>query len=460
MGILIKNGEIVTADSRYKADIYCENETITRIGDNLEAPKGTEVFDAAGKYVFPGFIDPHVHIHLPFMGTYCKDTHTTASRAAVVGGTTSFIEMCVPSRNEEPLDGFELWQSKATGNSACDWSFHMGVSKFDDSTEPQLKKIIDAGVASFKIFLAYKNFFGVTDEELWKTLTFAKKNGIITTAHCENEELVAQLQQKLLNEGNTGPEFHEPSRPVQVEAEGVNHFATFLELTGAHGYVVHTSSEEALLRALAAKQRGVNIWVETLIQYLLLDKTFAEQPEFQGSKFVMSPPLRHKKNQKVFWDGLESRLVDTVATDHAPFDFIEQKEMGREDFTKIPNGIPAIEDRVNLLYTYGVNRGILDLHRFVDAASTRVAKLFDMFPKKGTIQIGSDADLVVYDPEYRGTISAKTHLMNVDYSAFEGMEIDGRPELVTVRGKVSARAGKFTGEAGWGRFIQREPSHF
>jgi len=460
MGLLIKNGEIINADSRVKADIYIENETITQIGKNLDTPKGIEIIDAEGKYVFPGFIDPHVHIHLPFMGTATKDTHTTGSIAALAGGTTSFIEMCVPNRNEEPLDGYELWKSKAEGSSACDFTFHMGVAKYDTSTEAQLKKIINDGIASFKIFLAYKNFFGINDTELWNTLTFAKKNGIITTAHCENETLVAELQQKLLAEGKTGPGYHEPSRPPWVEAEGVNHFASFLEMTGAHGYVVHTSSEAALRKALEAKERGVNIWVETLIQYLLLDKTYAEKGNFEGAKYVMSPPLRGRENQKVFWDGLKNNLVDTVATDHAPFDFNGQKDMGRDDFTKIPNGIPAIEDRINLLYTYGVAHGRMDIHRFVDAASTRVAKLFGMFPRKGTVQVGSDADLVIYDPEYRGKISADTQHMNVDYSAFEGVPIEGKPSAVTVRGKISFKDGKFVGETTWGRLVRREATHY
>jgi dihydropyrimidinase len=258
MSLLVKNGEIITADARYKADIFVENETITRIGNNLDAPPDAEVIDASGKYVFPGFIDPHVHIHLPFMGTQAKDTHETASRAALVGGTTTYIEMLVPSRSDDLLEGYETWMNKAVGNSASDFTFHMGVPKFDDKSESQLKEIIGNGISSFKIFLAYKDFFGVKDTELWKVLTLAKKHGIITTAHCENETLVAELQARFLAEGKSGPGYHEPSRPAAVEAEGVHHFATFLELTGASGYVVHTSSKEALWEALNAKRRGVD----------------------------------------------------------------------------------------------------------------------------------------------------------------------------------------------------------
>jgi dihydropyrimidinase len=460
MSLLIKDGEIVTASQRYVADIFCENETITRIERNLAPPSGAEVVEAKGKYVFPGFIDPHVHIYLPFMGTFAKDTHETASKAALVGGTTTFIEMICPARADEPLQAFELWLGKAQGHSACDFTFHMGVTRYDDAAEKQFVEIVKRGVSSFKIFLAYKGALGITDEELYKTLALAKKLGVITTAHCENADLVLELQKKLLGEGKTGPEWHHESRPPVVEAEGVHHLMTFAEMHDAHVYIVHLSCDEALREALAGKYRGVKVWVETLIQYLLIDKTYAERPNFEGAKFVMSPPLRDKKNQDILWNGLRDGLVSTLATDHAPFDFSGQKTMGKNDFTKIPNGIPSLEDRVNAFYTYGVKRGRLDLHRFVDAASTQTAKLFGLFPRKGTIQLGSDADLVVYDPNYNGTISAKTHQMNIDYNAFEGLAIEGRPHVVTVRGQVAARDGKFVGQAGRGKFLQREPNHF
>lgn len=459
MPLLIESGEILTADSRYRADIYIEDETITRIGKNLEVPPGTEVVDASGQYVLPGFIDPHVHVYLPFMGTFSKDTHTTASQAALVGGTTTYIEMCCPSRAEDALEGYALWKSKAEGHSACDYSFHMSVAKFDDRTSAQLREIVMDGITSFKVFLAYKNSLGIDDDELFRTLTLAKELGVIVTAHCENAELVSRLQQRLIAEGKTGPQWHEPSRPEAVEAEGTYHFATFLAATGARGYVVHLSCEPALRVALEAKSRGVRIHIESVIPHLILDKTYAERPTFEGAKYIMSPPLREKRNLQALWDALAHGFIDTVGTDHAPFDFQGQKDMGRGDFTKIPNGMPAIEDRVNLLYTYGVSRGPLDIHRFVDAASTRAARLFGLFPRKGTIAVGSDADLVIYDPGYRGTLSAKTHVMNVDYSAFEGMEIDGRPSTVTVRGKIAVRDGRFLGDPGRGRFLRREPAH-
>ena len=459
MSLLIKNGEIVTPSERYCADIFCEGETITRIDREIAVPNGAEVIDATGKYVFPGFIDPHVHIYLPFMGTYAKDTHETASRAALVGGTTTFMEMVCPARNEKPLEAFELWLGKAQGKSACDFTFHMGVTRYDEEAERDFVEIVKRGNSSFKIFLAYKGAFGITDEELYATLTLAKKLGVIVTAHCENADLVSELQKKLLSEGKAGPEFHYWSRPPVVEAEGVHHLMTFAEMTGAHVYIVHTSCEESLAEAIRGKERGVNVWVETLIQYLLLDRTSAEK-NFEGAKNVMSPPLRDKKNQEVLWKALSDGAVATLATDHAPFDFATQKQMGKDDFTRIPNGIPSLEDRVNLYFTRGVKAGKIDIQTFVDTASTQAAKLFGLFPRKGAIKVGSDADLVVYDPSFRGKISAKTHQMNLDYNSFEGFEIEGRPHVVTVRGKIAARDGVFVGEFGRGKFLEREPTHF
>ena len=460
MALLIKNGEIVTADSRYVADIYCQGDTITRIDKNLPAPAGTEVIDAKGKYVFPGFVDPHVHIYLPFMGTFSKDTYVTGSQAALVGGTTTLIEMCCPAKKDDALASFELWMSQAVGKSACDFSFHMGVSRFDEKSEAQLREIVKRGISSFKIFLAYKGAFGVDDTELYRTLKLAKELGVVVTAHCENETLVAERCKELLAAGKTDPGQHHESRPPAVEAEGVHHLMTFAELTGATVYIVHLSCKESLDQAIAARQRGVRVGIETLIQYLTLDKTYAEKPKFEGAKYIMSPPLRDKRNQSMLWNGLRDGLVNTVATDHAPFDFKKQKPMGKDDFTKIPNGIPSLEERINLLYTYGVKRGKIDLHTMVNAASTQVAKQFDLFPRKGAIQPGADADLVVFDPNYRGKISVKTQHMAVDYSAFEGWPIEGRASVVTVRGQVAARDGKFTGTLGRGKFLKRTPSHF
>lgn len=459
MPLLIKDGRIITAGADFLGDIYCAGETISCLGQGLEAPAGTEVIDATGKLVFPGFIDPHTHIYLPFMGTVSKDDYISGTKAALVGGTTTIFEMVCPARAMSAAEGYETWRAHAEGKAACDYAFHMGVTRFDDASAEQLRAIVASGTSSFKIFLAYKGAFGIDDTELYRTLKLARELGVIVTAHCENETLVAERSRELLAAGMTGPEGHHESRPPRVEAEGVHHLCTFAELTGAHVYCVHTSCAEALDAALAARRRGVRVWVETLIQYLVLDKSYAERPGFEGAKYVMSPPLREARNQDVLWNGLASGLVSTVATDHAPFDFVGQKPMGRDDFTRIPNGIPALEDRINLLYTHGVKKGRLSLQDFVAVGSTNAAKIFGLFPRKGTIAVGSDADLVIYDPDHRGTLSVKTQTQNVDYNAFEGWPIEGRPSVVTVRGEVAVRDSKFVGTIGRGRLLARPCVH-
>ncbi|MEM6470320.1 MAG: dihydropyrimidinase [Planctomycetota bacterium] len=460
MRILIQNGTLITPDQRYEADLLIDGETISQIAPSIDPSisGADEIIDAEGQYVLPGFIDPHVHIYLPFMGTYAKDTYDSGSRAALVGGTTTLIEMVCPARDEDPWEAYQLWKGKAEGLSACDFSFHMGVTNFDETTADKLRRIVDDGVTSFKVFLAYKGAFGVTDGELYQTCRLAKELGVVVTAHCENADLVAQLQAKLIAEGKLGPEFHEPSRPVRVEAEGVHHFCTFLETTNARGYIVHTSCTDAIEAAESFRARGVDVAIETVIPYLVLDKTCAERPNFEGAKYVMSPPIREISHQAFLWNALRRGVVSTVATDHAPFDFMGQKEMGRppdSDFTKIPNGIPSVEHRATLLYTHGVSTGRIDLHRFVDSLSTAAAKQFGMFPRKGTLQPGSDADVVIWDPAYRGIISAETHVMNTDYDGFEGFEIKGRPSLVTCRGQVSVRDGEFVGTLGHGKQVPR-----
>jgi len=456
MSLLIENGEIVTASSRYEADVWVEGEEIARIDADIDAPPDAEVIDAEGKYVFPGFIDPHTHISLPFMGTVSKDDYESGTVAALCGGTTSLIDFVIPGPDEEPMSAFEDWQAKAEKQPSSDFTWHQAVTSWDEEVETQLREIVDMGVASFKVFLGYKNALGIDDEGLYNTLELAEELGVVVTAHCENAEIIASRQQQLLDEGKTGPQWHEPSRPAFVEAEGTRHFCSMLESTGASGYVVHLSCREALQEAIEAKLRGVDVKVETLIQHLLLDKTYAEQESFDdAAKFVMSPPLRESHQQDVLWAGFDNNIIHTLGSDHAPFD-TRQKEMGRDDFTNIPNGIPSLEDRVRMFYTYGVEEDRIDLHRFVDAASTDPAKTFGMFPDKGTIQPGTDADLVVYDPDWKGAISTADDHMNMDYNPFEGMTVQGRCSTVTVRGNIQVRDGEFVGEKGIGEFIERD----
>ncbi|MCK6476595.1 MAG: dihydropyrimidinase [Phycisphaerales bacterium] len=457
MALLIKSGRIITATDDYTADIYCADHAITRIERHIDPAAcgpGVEVVDAAGKYVFPGFIDPHFHVYLPFMGSFAKDTWESASRAALVGGTTTLIEMICPGRGDDPVDAFELWLSKAQGRSACDFSFHMGVTRWDDSMPGKLRSIVERGIRSFKVFLAYKGALGVDDRELYHTLKLAADLGIVVTAHCENETLVDERQRELLAAGKTGPEWHEPSRPPAVEAEGVHHLMTFARLTGTEVYVVHTSCSEAVEEALRGIAAGVRAHVEVVLPHLVLDKSRAEGPGFEGAKFVMSPPLREASQCESLWKSLRSGIISTVATDHAPFDFETQKILGRDAFTRIPNGIPSVEHRVDLLYTHGVCEGRIDLHTFVAAASTNAAGIFGL-RNKGTVAVGSDADLVVFDPAYRGTISARSHHMATDYSAFEGWPVKGRADTVCVRGEVMVRGGTFVGKAGHGRLVPR-----
>ena len=462
MALLIRGGRIITPTDDFTGDVYAENETITRIepriDDKLVAPDA-EIIDARGKYVFPGFIDPHVHIYLPFMGTYAADDYESASRAALAGGTTTLIEMICPGANDPPLAAFELWKSKADALAAVDYTFHMSVVRFEPHIRDQFREIVKAGVASFKVFLAYKGALNLSDEDLFAAMKLAKELGVIVTAHCENADAIDALQQSLLAAGKTGPEWHGPSRPPIVEADGVHHLCAFAQLLGTHVYIVHTSCEAAVRAALDARARGVNVWIESVIPHFVLDESYAARPSFEGAKFVMSPPLRAKSNQDVLWAAVKSRDISTIATDHAPFRYRDQKNMGLDAFTRIPNGIPSVQERVDLVYTCGVAAGRFGLQAMVDACSTQAAKLFGLYPRKGAIQLGSDADLVVYDPAYRGTFSKESSYSNVDYNAYEGWEQRGRASVVTVRGRVQARDGEFVGQIGRGVFLKREPTH-
>lgn len=462
MTTLIKGGRVITPGHDSVCDVRIDGDRVTAIGVDLETSDLSvdqiDVIDASGKYVFPGFIDPHVHIYLPFMGTYAKDDYESASRAALVGGTTSLIEMCCPAQNDDPWEAYQLWKSKAVGKSMCDFSFHMGITQFNDDTESMIERVVADGVTSLKVFLAYKGAFSISDDQLFRVCEVARRLGLVITAHCENAELIAAKQAALVGAGKVGPEFHEPSRPVGVEASGVHHFCSFLEQTGASGYVVHTSCRDAAEAAMSYRSRGVDVQLETVIPYLVLDDTAAQKPGFEGAKYVMSPPIRSKSHQDYLWDAVAAGNISTVATDHAPFDFVGQKEMGRppeSDFTKIPNGIPSIEHRVSLLFTHGVVGGRITLDQFVALASSNAAKQFGMFPKKGTIAAGSDADIVIWDPQHRETISASTHHMQTDYSGFEGMETVGRAETVWVRGDVVVQDGRCVAKPGHGQPIIR-----
>ena len=452
---VIQGGTIYTPDGVVEGDIGITGEKISEIkkGGGLEAEK---VIDASGKCVFPGFIDPHVHIHLPFMGTNAIDDHESASKAALVGGTTTVIEMICPGPEDEPANAFAEWKTLADMGCCCDFTFHLAVVRFDERAKEQLKELVaNEGVQSFKIFLAYKGALDISDENLHELMLMCKELGVTLTAHCENAEQIDAMQKKFLEEGKTGPEWHEPSRPRSVEAGGVQHLCAFAEQTGATVYVVHTSCGEAVNRAMEAKERGVDVTVEAVVPHLVLDKTYAERPDFEGAKYVMSPPLRDAKEHEALWQGLANGSVTTIGTDHAPFNFDGQKDMGTEAFTLIPNGIPSIQERVDLVHTFGVCEGRIDLQKMVEVCSTNVAKQFNMYPRKGAISVGSDADIVVYNPNFIGTFKHEDGLSKVDYSGFDGMERKGRSEVVLLRGKVVADRGKFVGADGAGTYITR-----
>jgi len=459
MPLLIKNGRVITSTEDRMVDVYAEGETITRIEENIDPgslPEDTEVIDARNRYVFPGFIDPHVHIHLPFMGTNAIDDHASATKAALVGGTTSIIEMICPGPDDEPSAAYKEWKDLAEAGACCDWTFHLAIVRFDDLAEQQIRDLVaNHGVRSFKIFLAYKGALDISDENLFRLMSLAKELDITITAHCENAEAVDSMQQKLIAEGKTGPEWHEPSRPRSVEVDGVNHLCTFAELTGARIYIVHTSCGEAVRRAMAARAAGVDVMVEAVIPHLVLDNTWAERDKFEGAKYVMSPPLRDPEEHDQLWEAIEAREVATIGTDHAPFNFNGQKDMGRDAFTKIPNGIPSIQERVDLAHTYGVCAGRINLNTMVDACSTQAAKIFGMYPRKGEIAVGSDADLVIYDAEYESPFCEADSLSQVDYCGYEGMERRGRAEVVTLRGRIVAREGTYVGDDKSGRMIKR-----
>ena len=446
---------IYTPKGAFVGDIGINGETITHIkeGEGLE---GGHEIDASGKCVFPGFIDPHVHIHLPFMGTNAIDDHESATKAALVGGTTTVIEMICPGPDDEPLAAFNEWKELAQAGACCDYSFHLAVVRFDELAKEQLRQLVhDEGVQSFKIFLAYKGALNISDEHLLELMQLAKELGVTITAHCENADSIDIMQKQFLEEGKTGPEWHEPSRPRSVEAGGVQHLCEFAENTGATVYIVHTSCGEAVHRAMEAKARGVDVTVEAVIPHLVLDKTYAERPDFEGAKFVMSPPLRDVEEHVALWNGLADGSVSTVGTDHAPFNFQGQKDMGTEAFTLIPNGIPSIQERVDLVHTYGVCTGKIDMQTMVNACSSKVAKTFSMYPRKGAIAVGSDADIVVYDTKFVGTFQHEDGLSKIDYSGFEGMERCGRADFVLLRGNIVAERGKFVGETAAGTYIAR-----
>jgi dihydropyrimidinase len=461
MRTLISGGTVVTADASYEADILVDGQTIAHIGRDLAGAGVTadETISAAGAWVIPGAIDVHTHMELPFGGTFAKDTFETGTRAAAFGGTTSIVDFAVQSRGASLRAGLDAWHAKAEGNAVVDYGFHMIMSDVNDSTLAEMDQLVAEGIPDFKLFTAYPGVFYSDDGAIFRAMQQTGKNGGLIMMHAENGLAIDIVAADLVAGGKTDPLYHGIARYPIFEGEATNRVIRLAEAAQVPVYIVHLSAIDALEAVRDARDRGTMTFAETCPQYLFLSLDDLGNG-FEGAKFICSPPLRPADHQDVLWTGLVKDDLQVVSTDHCPFDFHGQKELGRGDFRKVPNGLPGVEDRVDLLHDGGVLGGRFSRERWVEVISTAPAKLFGMYPRKGAIAVGSDADIVVYDPSRRHTISAKTHHMDVDYSCYEGREVQGASEIVLSRGSVVVRDGEFTGRKGAGRFIKRSTADY
>lgn len=454
MSTVIKGGTIVTADLTYKADVKIDGDTIVEIGPDLS---GDTVLDATGSYVMPGGIDPHTHLEMPFMGTYSSDDFESGTRAALSGGTTMVVDFCLPNPNQSLLEALSMWDNKS-GKASCDYAFHMAITWWGEQVFDEMEEIVKKGITSFKHFMAYKGSLMVNDDEMFASFQRCAELGALPLVHAENGDIVAEKSARLLAEGNNGPEAHAYSRPAEVEGEATNRAIMIADMAGVPLYVVHTSCEDSHEAIRRARQRGMRVYGEPLIQHLILDESeYFDKDWDHAARRVMSPPFRNKKHQESLWAGLAAGSLQVVATDHCAFT-TDQKRTGIGDFTKIPNGTGGLEDRMPLLWTYGVNTGRLTMNEFVAVTSTNIAKILNCYPKKGAVLPGADADLVVWDPKRTKTISAKTQQSAIDYNVFEGFEVTGLPRFVLSRGKVSVEEATMKHEPGHGQFVPRQPN--
>ena len=457
MGVIIKGGTVVTADQSFKADVYCEDGRIAQVGLDLDTPTGVEVIDAGGQFVMPGGIDPHTHMQLPFMGTVASEDFYTGTAAGLAGGTTCIIDFVIPAPQTSLLSAFHQWREWAE-KSVSDYAFHVAVTWWDDSVHQDMGTLVqEHGVNSFKHFMAYKGAIMADDEILVNSFTRAWELGALPTVHAENGELVWQLQRKLMESGITGPEGHPQSIPPEVEGEAANRAIRIAQALKTPVYLVHVSAKESLGEVIRARNEGQRVFGEVLAGHLLVDDSVYLNTDFDtAAAHVMSPPFRPKGHQDALWRGLQSGNLQTTATDHCCF-CADQKAMGKDDFTKIPNGTGGVENRMEVLWHAGVNTGKLTMNEFVRVTSTNAAQIFNMYPRKGSISVGADADIVVWDPEASKTISAKTHHQNVDYNIFEGMTVRGTASHTISQGKVVFKDGELSVERGAGRYIERPP---
>jgi dihydropyrimidinase len=461
MRTLITNGTIVTADASYGADVLVDGETIAAIGADLAANGTTadETIDASGRYVIPGGIDVHTHMELPFGGTFAKDTFETGTRAAAFGGTTSIVDFAVQSKGRSLREGLDAWHAKAEGNAVTDYGFHMIMSDVTDESLKEMDQLVAEGIPDFKLFTAYPGVFYSDDGAIFRAMQQTAKNGGLIMMHAENGMAIDVVAAETVAQGTTDPIGHGLARKAVFEGEATNRVIRLAEAAGVPVYIVHLSARDALEEVREARDRGSMAFAETCPQYLFLSLDDLGHG-FEGAKFVCSPPLRSKDHWEELWRGLIKDDLQVVSTDHCPFDFEGQKELGRGDFRKIPNGLPGVEDRLDLLHDGGVVGGRISRERWIEIVSTAPAKLFGMYPRKGAIAVGADADIVVYDPSRKHTISAKTHHMDVDYSCYEGREVQGASQVVMSRGSVVVRDGEFTGRKGAGRFIERSTADY
>jgi dihydropyrimidinase len=459
MSILIRNGTVVNAGGAVTADVLVDGETISAVTAPGVFDTADTVIDAAGKYVLPGGIDAHTHMEMPFGGTSSADTFATGTTAAAWGGTTTIIDFAVQAKGTSLLSTLDKWHEKADGNCAIDYGFHMIISDVNDTSLKEMQPCIDAGVNSFKMFMAYPGVFYATDGEILLAMQKATETGSMIMMHAENGIAIDQLVAQALAAGRTDPVDHGLTRPPELEGEATSRAIQLAKVTGAPLYIVHLSSRHALAAVAEARNTGQNVFAETCPQYLFLSIEDMARPDFEGSKFVCSPPLRPKDHQTDLWRGLRTNDLSVVSTDHCPFCFKDQKELGRGDFSKIPNGMPGVEHRMDLLHQ-GVVSGEITLARWVEISSATPARMFGLYPRKGVIAAGADADIVVYDPVAKQTLSAETHHMNVDYSAYEGWELTGKVDTVLSRGSIVVSGGAFHGREGHGRFLSRELSQY
>src|SRR6184192_1480475 len=453
---LIVNGTVVTASDTYPGDIAIRDGKIAAIGQDLPRDNSAKIIDAGGKYIFPGGIDVHTHLDMPFGGTTSSDDFETGTRAAAFGGTTTLIDFAIQYKGQTLRQAFDTWMQKASGKATTDYAFHCIITELPDARLDEMDDLVREGVTTFKLFMAYPGVFMLDDASIFKALRRTAKNGGMVCMHAENGGAIDVIVQQALAEGKTAPKYHALTRPTTAEAEAVARAIALAEMAGAPIYIVHLSCNEALEKVREARDRGLPVYAETCPQYLYLSIENFDVPGFEGAKYVFTPPLREKWHQEKLWQGLAKDTLQVVSTDHCPFCFKEQKELGKEDFTKIPNGGPGIEHRLSLVYTGGVHGKHFSANRFVQLVSTAPAKLFGLYPRKGTIAVGSDADLVLFDPNREEVISAKTHHMRVDYSMFEGIKIKGSPKTVFSRGRAVIDSGKFVGRPGSGQFLRRQ----